>query len=110
MSLSIDVDFPGLSTSCKSAMNSTVKCDGLLVEVMQEAISLSPENLISICVNSCALSLQTAQDNIASACSAATDVIVLGDLAYTATYSLNELKFTYNVTCQKDVLVQLSLS
>lgn len=98
------MEYPGLSKSCQSALNTSVSCQLALYPLAQEwACSiylfirllidyyssggvLDEEGVEALCVDSCLSSLQSARSTIAEACTAQTDEIVLDDIAYPGMY------------------------
>lgn len=99
---SFSVEYDGISASCTEAMNATLACDDALGSVSLNFVWLDEIRLQSVCANTCFDDLEKARLSIQSACTASTDVIVEGNRAYPATYVLDNLIYTFNVTCRKD--------
>ncbi|MCJ1245494.1 hypothetical protein MMC30_002698 [Trapelia coarctata] len=63
---------------------------------------LGLEQLNALCVDSCYSSLLSTRGTIQQGCTASTDIIVYDDIAYPATYVVDNFIFTYDVSCRKD--------
>ncbi|KAL2793189.1 hypothetical protein BJX66DRAFT_339095 [Aspergillus keveii] len=97
-----DIDLPSVSDSCKEALNSTIACDRLLAGALNSGTSPSLESLDSICSADCVDSLTEYREQVAGACTAKADVLVVGNIAYNATYTAEELLYKYHATCDTE--------
>ena len=97
-----NTNFPGVSDGCKDAMNSTVACDSFLADARENYIQFSSEELDKICAQGCVDSLKEYRSKVEETCSAETDVIVIDEIAYPATYTADELLYHYNITCDRE--------
>ncbi|KAL4958979.1 uncharacterized protein BDV14DRAFT_194147 [Aspergillus stella-maris] len=96
------IDYPGLSNACLTALNTTVTCPPFLSPVSASGEILDFDLVTELCVNACLTSLKDARDTIQDACTADTDVIVHNNIAYPATFIVDNYLNTYNVSCRKD--------
>ncbi|KAJ0424778.1 hypothetical protein BJY00DRAFT_308683 [Aspergillus carlsbadensis] len=96
------LDYPGLSTACVAALNATVDCPPFLSPVSASGETLDADLVAELCVDSCFVSLEDAQETIKGACTAATDVIVYDRIAYPATFIVDNFVYTYNLSCRTD--------
>ncbi|KAI9823660.1 MAG: hypothetical protein M1826_007678 [Phylliscum demangeonii] len=96
------IGYPGLSPSCQHALNTTVSCPPFLSPLSANNAILNTDQVNALCVPSCHDSLQSARTTIQGACTAATDVIVHGNVAYPATFLVDIFRFTYDLSCRKD--------
>ncbi|KAL1640089.1 hypothetical protein SLS58_007356, partial [Diplodia intermedia] len=83
-------------------MNATLACNDMLGAVAVDFVFLDQTQLESLCTDSCFDDLEKTRLSIQSACTASTDIIVEGNLAYPATYVLDHFIYTFNSTCRKD--------
>jgi hypothetical protein len=63
---------------------------------------LDSDQVEALCTGSCSADLQAARSKIAKACTLDTDVIVYDDIAYLATFIVDQYLFTNKVSCLKD--------
>lgn len=101
----VSYDFAGvvtLSDGCQAALDLTVECHWLLPTFGLEPIDLTSENLTAICTKECSQSLASIRSSIESACSDNSDVIVVNDIAYPATTTIDSLIGTKGQLCLKD--------
>lgn len=96
------VDYPGLSDTCKKALATDVTCPPALAIWALGNPLLSEDEVDELCVADCQNSLRTARAVIAAACTSDTDVIVVENVAYPATFIADSYLFTYEVSCFKD--------
>ncbi|KAL4739523.1 hypothetical protein BDV11DRAFT_169938 [Aspergillus similis] len=96
------INYPGLSEACLTALNTTVSCPPFLNPVSASGEILDSDLVTELCVDSCYTSLDDARDTIQEACTASTDVIVHNNIAYPATFIVDNYLHTYNVSCRKD--------
>lgn len=101
----ISYDFAGIETlndGCKASLNLTVGCHWLLPTFGLEPIDLTSENLTAICTKECSESLASIRSSIESACSTESDVVVVDNIAYPATTTIDSLISTNDQLCLKD--------
>ncbi|TGO53518.1 hypothetical protein BOTNAR_0293g00080 [Botryotinia narcissicola] len=82
----VDVSFPGVSTLCLNALNSSVSCNGSFpTAIWTPGVYLDADSLASLCIPACKESLQVYHASTKKACTFS-DVFVSGEdnLAYTA--------------------------
>ncbi|KAK3682791.1 hypothetical protein B0T22DRAFT_484813 [Podospora appendiculata] len=95
--------WPGLSTACVLALNTTVQCSNLLPLSAENNIPrLNAQDLASLCTSTCLTSLNSARTAIQSACTLATDVIPLDWGTYPATFLVDLFLYTYGLNCRRD--------
>ena len=70
---------------------------------------LDADQVGALCSGTCTAELLSARRQIASACTASTDVIVWSNIVYPATFIVDEYLFTSQVSCFKDRLVQVRI-
>lgn len=63
---------------------------------------MTADQVDAVCVDSCYTSLEVAKTNIAAGCTLDTDVIVVGNVAYPATFIVDHYLFTYQISCRTD--------
>ncbi|KAF7904096.1 hypothetical protein EAF00_001430 [Botryotinia globosa] len=99
----VDSNFPGISTLCLNALNSSINCDDSLPTAMwNPGVYLDSDALASLCVSTCEKSLQTYQNTAKKVCNL-TDILILDDLAYPASSRADEYIYYYNVFCRRDI-------
>jgi hypothetical protein len=91
-----------LSDACRSALDITVECHWLLPTFDLEPIDLTSDNLTAICTNECSESLASTRRSIESACPSNSDIIVVDNVAYPATTTIDNLISTNDKLCLKD--------
>lgn len=96
------VEYPGLSTSCIAALNSTVACVDSLVEVAWSDLMPSDTQLRSLCVQSCGSSLESLRTAVAGACTAENDTITIDGEIWPATYIPERFQYYYGLKCLQD--------
>ncbi|RMX79389.1 hypothetical protein D0869_08345 [Hortaea werneckii] len=96
------MSYPGISNACETALNTTVDCPAFLQKVSVKNAILDLDQVQALCTGSCVTDLQSARSDIASACTADTDVIVYDDVAYPATFIADQYLFTTEVSCLQD--------
>ncbi|KAK2764377.1 hypothetical protein FQN54_009071 [Arachnomyces sp. PD_36] len=97
-----NANYPGISDDCKEALNRTVACDSFLADGPDNYVQLSTEELDKICVPDCPDALEEFRSHAEEKCSAESDIIVIDDIAYPATYTVEKLLYNYNVTCDEE--------
>ena len=90
-----------LTSMCRASFNTSVQCDPKLAEIAFSGFLGSDEDLESVCTRQCLTSLQKFRDQQKAACSPS-DVITAGGLPYPATFGVDQLLLTYNLTCKRD--------
>jgi hypothetical protein len=100
---SYDFDIPTLSGSCQAALNETVQCSWMLPLNDLEGLELSKDNLTTICTSDCRSSLKAVAKSVRSACPVSSNHIVVDDIAYPATETIDRLTDLYDKICLKDV-------
>ncbi|CAG8905566.1 unnamed protein product [Penicillium egyptiacum] len=63
---------------------------------------MTSDEVAVVCVDGCYASLESARTVIAAACTLDTDVIVTENVAYPATFIVDNYLFTYQVSCRTD--------
>lgn len=98
------IDYPGLSSGCLTALNTTVAaCPALLASVSVDNPRLNTDQLSALCTTACRTGLTSVRSTIAAACKAATDTIELPDgVVYPATLIADRFLYTYDLSCRKD--------
>ncbi|RYP81114.1 hypothetical protein DL770_005977 [Monosporascus sp. CRB-9-2] len=95
--------YPGLSDQCADALNTTVQsCPGFLATVAVDMPRLDASSLHALCTSSCRSSLTSVRGVIASGCGSSTDVIEINSVVYPATFVIDRLVYTYDISCAKD--------
>jgi hypothetical protein len=98
----VDVNFTGLSLPCLNSLNGSITCDDSLpTAIWDPSVYLDNDQLTSLCNSTCSTSLQGYRNSVVSACTSS-DIIVIGGLAYPASYRPDEYIFNYNILCRKD--------
>ncbi|KAL4795601.1 hypothetical protein BDV19DRAFT_378800 [Aspergillus venezuelensis] len=85
----------GLTASCQESLATNVTCPPYL-GVLSERYAVQ-----EACIDDCYTSLQNAGAVIAEACTATTDVIVVDNVAYPATFIVDNYLFTYRLSFQE---------
>jgi len=98
----IYMGYPGLSSSCEQALNTSVSCPAFLSSVSVRGGTLDTDEVTALCSDTCYSSLGSARDTIKGACIVSTDVIVYNDQAYSATFIVDNFIYTYSLSCRKD--------
>ncbi|KAB5578705.1 hypothetical protein GE09DRAFT_1090733 [Coniochaeta sp. 2T2.1] len=96
------MSYPGISTGCEKALNTTVNCPAFLAQASSEHSILNSDQVGALCSGTCTSDLLAARRQIASACTASTDVIVYSNIVYPATFIADQYLFTSQVSCFKD--------
>ncbi|XDG02515.1 hypothetical protein ABKA04_002130 [Annulohypoxylon sp. FPYF3050] len=96
------MSYPGISTSCETALNTTVDCPAFLTKASEQNSILNSDQVSALCSGSCAADLQSARTKIAAACTANTDVITYSNIVYPATFIVDQYLFTSQVSCYQD--------
>ncbi|BCS19574.1 LysM peptidoglycan-binding domain-containing protein [Aspergillus puulaauensis] len=91
-----DIDLPGVSGSCKEVINSTIACDRFLASALDRGTPPSADRLDKVCDQDCVKSLKDYREKVKKACTGKFDIIVADDIAYNATYTADELLYSYN--------------
>ncbi|CDM37952.1 hypothetical protein DTO013E5_10197 [Penicillium roqueforti] len=94
--------YPGLTDGCKEALSTNVSCPAFLPVVSPDNSLLDGDQVDELCVDTCYSSLKSARATIKAACSETTDVIVVEDVAYPATFIADKYMLTYDISCRKD--------
>ncbi|KAJ5436947.1 hypothetical protein N7445_007832 [Penicillium cf. griseofulvum] len=97
--------YAGLSPACQEALATNVTCSPTLGVVSESNEVMTLDEVAVVCVDGCYASLESARTVIAAACKLDTDVIVTGDVAYPATFIMDNYLFTYQVSCRTDRLL-----
>jgi hypothetical protein len=63
---------------------------------------VTADQIEDVCVDDCYSSLEAARSVIAAACTLDTDIIVVENVAYPATFIVDNYLFTYELSCRKD--------
>lgn len=100
--LSYDFDIPTLSADCRTALNETVQCSWMLPATDVESLELTKDNLTTICTPECRSSLKSSRASIRSVCPVSDNQIVVDDIAYPATETIDRLTDLYEKICLKD--------
>ncbi|KAL0950101.1 hypothetical protein HGRIS_010102 [Hohenbuehelia grisea] len=101
---SVQGDFPPGVTStsaCGKALNASIACDASIGNAVAGML-LEPATLNTLCTSACFTSLKSYRASVASACGVST-VIQGTDATFPITYVADNLLYTYNTTCIKDV-------
>ncbi|KAF7955452.1 uncharacterized protein EAE97_000711 [Botrytis byssoidea] len=101
----VDVSFPGVSTLCLNALNSSVSCnDSFPTAIWTPGVYLDADSLASLCIPACKESLQVYQASTKKACTFS-DVFVSGEdnLAYPASTWPDRYLYYYEILCRRDV-------
>lgn len=85
----------------RASFNTSVQCDAKLAEIAFSGFLGDDEELESICTTQCLTSLQRFRNQQNAACSPS-DVITAGGLPYPATFGVDQLLLSYNLTCKRD--------
>lgn len=98
------IPFPSLavSSACSNALNTSVSCPAFLSSISYSKEILSSELAGGLCVDSCLSSLLSARSTIAKACNQPSDIMVVEQVAYPATFMVDEYILAYNTSCGKD--------
>ncbi|KAK3369408.1 hypothetical protein B0T24DRAFT_707942 [Lasiosphaeria ovina] len=80
------MSYPGISTGCETALNTTVNCPAFLAQASSEHSILDSDQVGALCSGTCTSDLLSARRQIASVCTASTDVIVYSNIVYPATF------------------------
>ncbi|KOC07375.1 hypothetical protein AFLA70_31g004611 [Aspergillus flavus AF70] len=95
-----------LTQACFTAINSSVSsCPSLLATHTTGTGTvdiLGEDALQSLCVDSCRKELQALRGTVQAACTGQGDVMVYDNIAYPATFMIDNLLYTYDVSCYKD--------
>ncbi|KZL86126.1 hypothetical protein CI238_09105 [Colletotrichum incanum] len=95
--------YPDLSERCYEALNTTVEgCPGFVAANAVDMARLVPGMLEALCTPGCKSSLASVRSVIASGCNAKTDVVEFGQVVYPATYMVDRMIHTYDVSCARD--------
>lgn len=97
-----DFDIPSLSQTCQEALSETVQCSWMLPAQDLDSSELADDNLTTICTNDCRASLQSAATSIRSACPLSDNQIVVDDIAYPATETIDRLTDLFDKICLRD--------
>ncbi|CZR70102.1 uncharacterized protein PAC_20003 [Phialocephala subalpina] len=100
--LPLPPSWPGISSACYDALNTSVSCPGFLGTISVNNPRLLPENLTSLCVESCLTSLNDVRETIIGSCTNSSDVIIYDEITYPATYIADRFIYTYNLVCRVD--------
>jgi hypothetical protein len=100
--LSYDFNIPTLSADCRTALNKTVQCSWMLPAFDVESLELTKDNLTTICTPKCRSSLRSSRASMKAACPVSDNQIVLDDIAYPATETIDRLTDLYEKLCLKD--------
>ncbi|OJJ66409.1 hypothetical protein ASPBRDRAFT_666024 [Aspergillus brasiliensis CBS 101740] len=94
------MDYPGLSTACRGALETNVTCPPFLRPISASGKVLDTDQITELCVDSCYSSLEAARNTIKGACTAATDIIVYDNIAYPvqSTDDCNSVALSLNVS------------
>ncbi|PYI36203.1 hypothetical protein BP00DRAFT_386649 [Aspergillus indologenus CBS 114.80] len=98
----LDVNYPGLSTACITALNTTVHCPALLADASIDNYYLTEDQLSALCVDDCKASLNAVRATIQQACTADSDVIVDAGIAYPASWIIDNFIYTHQISCLTD--------
>ncbi|KAJ5656875.1 hypothetical protein N7507_008825 [Penicillium longicatenatum] len=95
-------NYTGLSTDCQQALATNVTCSPYLGIVSENNGVVTADQIEDVCVDDCYSSLEAARSVIAAACTLDTDIIVVENVAYPATFIVDNYLFTYELSCRKD--------
>ncbi|CAG8067040.1 unnamed protein product [Penicillium salamii] len=95
-------NYPGLTDGCKESLATNVSCPVFLPVVSPDNSLLDDDQVVELCVDVCYDSLKSARATIEAACTETTDMIVVEDIAYPATFIADKYLLTYDVSCRKD--------
>ncbi|KAB5511429.1 hypothetical protein GE09DRAFT_982082 [Coniochaeta sp. 2T2.1] len=102
----VSSEWPGISTTCATALNTTVQCSGLLpLSAENNQPRLNAENLTSLCTASCLTSLNNAKQTIQASCTLATDVITLDTGTFPGMFAIPRSPQSKNTQQYCDVLL-----
>lgn len=90
------VDYPGISETCKQALNTTVKCPSSLGDVSEGNPRLTSEQLSELCTSDCQASLTDVRRTIAHGCNN-TDVITYEAVDWPGMFLSSELNYGIDV-------------
>lgn len=99
--LSFIVSVQPLISVTSASFNTFVQCDAKLAEIAFSGFLASDGDLESICTTQCLISLQKFHNQQNTSCSPS-DVITTGGLSYPATFGVDQLLLSYNITCKRD--------
>lgn len=81
--LLLGIDYPGISDSCSTALNTTLtSCPSLLGSVSVDNPRLDSDSLALLCTSDCQSELTSVRQTIASGCDLASDIITYEDIDY----------------------------
>lgn len=95
-------NYTGLSTDCQQALATNVTCSPYLGVVSETNGIVTADQIEDVCVDDCYSSLEAARSVITAACTLDTDIIVVENVAYPATFIVDNYLFTYELSCRKD--------
>lgn len=79
-------NYTGLSTDCQQALATNVTCSPYLGVVSETNGIVTADQIEDVCVDDCYSSLEAARSVITAACTLDTDIIVVENVAYPATF------------------------
>ncbi|KAI7658839.1 hypothetical protein KC318_g10996, partial [Hortaea werneckii] len=79
-----------------------MSCPAYLSPLSVNGAILNGNQTETLCVPSCRSSLSNAREKIAAACTGRGENITFNDIAYPATFVVDNYIFTYDVSCIKD--------
>ncbi|OCK74384.1 carbohydrate-binding module family 50 protein [Lepidopterella palustris CBS 459.81] len=91
-----------LSPSCQDALNTSVACPFGLGSLASDGGMIDSDGTTALCVDSCHSSLLSAQSTIAEACTSTDDIVVFNDVAYPATFFVDNYLLAYSMACRTD--------
>jgi hypothetical protein len=81
--LLLGIDYPGISASCSTALNTTLTtCPSLLGSVSVDNPRLDSASLALLCTSGCQSELTSVRKTVASGCELASDIITYEDINY----------------------------
>lgn len=94
--------YPDVSNECGVALNTTVQsCPVALATFAVDMPRLEASLLGALCTLDCRSSLQSAREAIASRCTSK-DTIEIASIVFPATFVIDKLIYTYDLSCAKD--------
>lgn len=99
---SFEVSYPGLSSTCISALNGTVACLSSLGGYGNSSQAAYSKPLEAFCTEECYESLSTIRRDVEASCTGASDSVEEEGGLRPATWIIDQFIYTFNTTCVKD--------
>ncbi|KAL6230178.1 hypothetical protein BDW75DRAFT_248902 [Aspergillus navahoensis] len=94
--------YPGLSSACQEALATNVTYPPYLGTISESNGMMTSEQVNEACIDDCYTSLEIAKTTIANACTLSADIIIVENVAYPATYIVDNYLYIYRLSCRKD--------